>query len=129
MQFDAWEDVIRGEIRVRSSGRFRPTDIFDLCDELSSFEGYRRGHPVFHDARAVDFDVPTSDVIIAARAPLLPPQTGLPRLGVILVSCPLSYGMARVFTSLREGESAMYHVTRCTGDAYAWLDRMSCLAA
>ncbi|MEM9063319.1 MAG: hypothetical protein AAGD13_22900 [Pseudomonadota bacterium] len=123
MRFVIKEDRVRGAISVISRDRFDPDDINRLCEDLARLELYREGAPILNDVRNVDFNVSTRDVIRATRAPVLVPQGRSSRSGIMLVGSSLGFGMARVFTSLRECEHASFHVTLSEDEAKAlWLD-------
>ena len=58
-----------GCIFIKWRGTFSSEEGFAQYREISKFVGFQQGSHLFHDARSVDFNVPSSEIREVATAP------------------------------------------------------------
>ncbi len=108
-----------GCVVMRSAGRFSGEAICALIRSAHWIAPLSKPGPVLHDMTAVDFDVPSAEIRMAARAPL--PDTAEELRVAFVVGDRLGFGMMRMFCLMRERPPLLFEVFLEGCAAASWL--------
>ena len=114
-------DDALGCIFIKWRGTFSHEEGSAHYREIAELASFQQGSHLFHDARLVDANVPTSEIRNVAKAPSRKVDSDIVRKVAILVTSDLGFGMMRMLATIRERPGLVLNVFHDLEEAKAWL--------
>lgn len=120
MNFHITQSTNEDYVFTRSSGKYVAADISLYLATLTKLELFRKGVPLIHDLRLVDFGSTFREMMIAGQLPVLPPETKAPRKIALLGETGVNMTMVRTLAEMRVTEGQNVRAFDSLGEILTW---------